>query len=85
MSRYASNDIPPTDAELDQFYGKEWRPEPHDAACNAIRAIHFIDFETETAQAIISALVAKIKASQFTKNHTEAVELLECAFMELDK
>jgi len=23
MSTYASNDIPPTDAELDQFWGKE--------------------------------------------------------------
>lgn len=79
-----SNDIPPTDAELERIYGGEYKPEPHDAACNAIRAIHYIDFEPETAQAIIAVLSEKMRACQFTKGKVQAIELLEEAFQSLD-
>ena len=79
-----TNDIPVTDAELDEFYG-EWTPEPHSAACNAIRAIHYIDFNPETAQAIIATLAAKILSSPFTQEYTLAAETLDQAFQELEK
>lgn len=76
---------PVTDTELDNFWGPDVKPLPSDAACSAIRAIHFIDFDPECAQAIIAVLVEKMLASQFTKKKEEAIELLELAFRKLDK
>lgn len=76
---------PVTDDELENFWGPDVKPLPGDKACSAIRAIHFIDFDPETAQAIIAVLVDKMLASQFTKKKEEAIELLELAFRKLDK
>lgn len=84
MTRYTSNDVPATDAELEQIWGGEYKPAPHDAACNAIRAIHYVEFEPETAQAIIAVLSEKMRACQFTKDKVQAIELLEEAFQSLD-
>lgn len=77
-------DFPVTDKELDQFYGGDYKPATHDAACNAIRAIHHVDFEPETAQAIIAVLAQKMLGCPFTKDKVEAIELIELAFQKLD-
>ena len=78
-------DFPVTDKELEQHYGADYKPQPHDAACNAIRSIHYAYFEKETAQAIIAVLAEKLMSSDFTKHCESAHELLDLAFAELDK
>lgn len=79
-----TNDTPMTKAEEDQMFGNEWRPEAHDAACNAIRAIHYIDFEPATAQAIIAALSEKMRSCQYTRDYVAAIDALEDVFCMLD-
>jgi hypothetical protein len=80
-------DKPVTDEELEQFYGEVPEISADHAACNAIRAIHYIDFTPEVAQRILGVLAMKVDMSQWDISHAKKEyinDAIGAAFMELD-
>lgn len=80
MTRYASNDTPVTDAELEQFYGKDVTIHIRDqeAANHVCRAIRDVKggIHLESMTAIVSTL-AQALLSSGERTHDDVKEVVE--------